>query len=93
MTRAELCSLLGLADDASVHTIRARAARVATGKAEFGSAPAKRRALADALHLSPGCSDIAILRVVESHLSYPLDWRRDACTRVVDAGGARTRTF
>jgi hypothetical protein len=84
VNRAELCVSLALPEDASVHAIRSRVARVATGKAEFGSSPAKRAALFAALHLAPGSGDIAALRVVESIM-------RPLHVSVVDTRRAFTR--
>jgi hypothetical protein len=91
VNRAELCIALALPDDASVHAIRSRVARVATGRAEFGSSPAQRAALFAALHLAPSSGDLAALRVVESILRpHPLSYRRNLHTGVVDARGAMT---
>lgn len=68
MSRQTLCTALALPGDASTPAIRARAARIATGKPEMGSSPGKRRELTEALRLAPTCSDLAIVRVVESVL-------------------------
>ena len=94
MTRAELCIALALPDNANVHAIRSRVARIATGKPEMGSSVAKPAALFAALRLAPGAGDVAALRVVESILRpHPLSHRRldgEVHTLVVDARGART---
>lgn len=93
MTREQLCQHLALPCDAAVPAIRARAARIASGKIEFGSSPAMRGRLISALRLPPGCSDIAIIRVCESILRpHPLsrwDGRRNLHTGVVDARDVR----
>jgi hypothetical protein len=91
VSRAELCIALALPDNAGVHAIRSRVARVASGRAEMGSSPAKRKALFMLLRLSLGASDLAALRIVESILRpHPLSHRGDLHTGVVDARGAKT---
>lgn len=91
MTRAELCTALALPADAATPTIRARVARVATGRPEMGSSPVARATLSRALRLQPGHGDLAIVRVVESILTpHPLDYRRELHVGTVDARGART---
>ena len=91
MTRAELCIALALPDNAGVHAIRSRVARIASGRVEMGSSPAKRAALFVALRLAPGAGDLAALRVVESILRpHPLSHRGDLHVGVVDARRART---
>jgi hypothetical protein len=89
----ELRLILALDPESSIHQIRSRVARVATGRAEFGSSPSRRAALFAALKLSAGASDIAALRVVESILRpHPLRYRtaRNLHLGVVDARGAGT---
>lgn len=68
LSRSDLPSLLGLPEDASAVAIRSRVSRIASGKPEMGSSPAKRAALFEALGLGPGAGDIAARRVVESML-------------------------
>lgn len=90
MSRQTLCAALYLPSDASTPAIRARAARLATGRPEFGSSPAKRRELAEALRLAPCCSDLAIVRVVESVLRpHPLS-RRARVTSILAPTQRRT---
>lgn len=91
MSREQLCTLLALPHDSGVHQIRSRAARLATGRGEFGSSPAKRKTIVEALRLAPGSSDLAIVRVVCSIIApHPLSHRREVHVGTVDASDART---